>query len=333
MPRSRSAFHHSRRLILAGAGALAATLATPTLLRAAPLARLALYGPPAGPSITLAHAVASGALADLSGDVSLTVWRNPDELRAGLTSGTIDLSVVPVQVASNLYNRGMGLGLVNTMTDGLLFIVAADGAVADMAGLAGKRLAVPFVNDTPDFVLRALLARHGLTDKVDQVPVGSPIEAAQMLLSGQIDAALLSEPASTVAILRGMAAGKNLARVIDLQEEWGRQTGQAPILPQAGLAATEAFLRVGADILPALQDALIRANAEVLADPVRAATDATGPLEMPAPVLAASIPHARLVVRPASEARPAIEAMLSLMAETDAAIIGGKLPDDGFYLL
>ena len=333
MPRSRSAFHPSRRLILAGGGALAATLATPTLLRAAPLARLALYGPPAGPSITLAHAVASGALADLSGDVSLTVWRNPDELRAGLTSGTIDLSVVPVQVASNLYNRGMGLGLVNTMTDGLLFIVAADGAVVDMAGLAGNRLAVPFVNDTPDFVLRALLARHGLTDKVDQVPVGSPIEAAQMLLSGQIEAALLSEPASTVAILRGMAAGKKLARVIDLQEEWGRQTGQAPILPQAGLAATEAFLRVGADILPALQDALIRANAAVLADPVRAATDATGPLEMPAPVLAASIPHARLVVRPASEARPAIEAMLSLMAETDAAIIGGKLPDDGFYLL
>ena len=64
-----------------------------------------------------------------------------------------------------------------------------------------------------------------------------------------------------------------------------------------------------------------------------AAAHATGPLEMPAPVLAASIPHARLAVRPASEARPAIEAMLSLMAETDPAIIGGKLPDDGFYLL
>lgn len=322
----------SRRAVLAGAGALAAGLATPGILRAA-LPRLALYGPPAGPSITLAHAVASGALADLAGDVSLTVWRNPDELRAGLTSGSIDLSVVPVQVASNLYNRGMGLRLVNTMTDGLLFIVAEDGTVADFAGLAGKRLAVPFVNDTPDFVLRALLARHGLTDSVQQVPIGSPIEAAQMLLSGQIDAALLSEPAASVAILRGIGSARNLARVIDLQEEWGRIADVGPILPQAGLAATDGFMQTGADILPALQAALTRANAEVLADPVQAASHATGPLEMPAPVLAASIPHARLAVRPASEARPAIEAMLSLMAESDAAIIGGKLPDDGFYLL
>lgn len=329
----RSAPAPSRRLVLAGAGALAATLAAPAILRAAPLARLALYGPPAGPSITLAHAVAGGILADLSDDVSLTVWRTPDELRAGLTSGTIDLSVVPVQLASNLYNRGMGLRLVNTMTDGLLFIVADEGAVADLAGLEGKRLAVPFVNDTPDFVLRALLARQGLADKVQQVAVGSPIEAAQMLLAGQIDAALLSEPASSVAILRAAASDRKLARVIDLQEEWGRQTGQPPILPQAGLAATEAFVQAGGDTLPALQEALVRANAEVLADPALAAAAAAGPLEVPAPVLAASIPHARLAVHAASEARPAIESMLSLMAESDAAIIGGKLPDDGFYLL
>lgn len=325
--------HPSRRALLAGAGALAAALAAPAVLRAAPLARLALFGPPAGPSITLAHAVASGALKDLSAEVSLTVWRSPDELRAGLTSGTIDLSVVPVQVAANLYNRGMGLRLVNTMTDGLLFIVAQSGAVADLAGLEGRRLAVPFVNDTPDFVLRALLARQGIADKVQLVPVGSPIEAAQMLLAGQIEAALLSEPASSVAIMRGRAAGKAFARVIDLQEEWGRQGDVGPLLPQAGLAATDAFMAGGAELLAPLQAALARANAEVLADPVQAATEAAGALDMPAPILALSVPHSRLAVRPAGEARPAIEAILSLMAETDAAIIGGKLPDDGFYLL
>lgn len=329
----RSVRHPSRRLFLAGAGAATAALAAPGILRAAPLARLALYGPPAGPSITLAQAVASGALADLSAEVSLTVWRSPDELRAGLTSGGIDLLVVPVQVASNLYNRGMGVRLVNTMTDGLLFIVAGTGTVAGFAGLEGKRLAVPFANDTPDFVLRALLARHGLDDSVQQVPVGSPIEAAQMLIAGQIDAALLTEPASSVAILRGKMAGRGLERAVDLQQEWGAQTGGAPVLPQAGLAATESFLKAGSDVLPVLQAALVLANDRVNSDPAGAAAAAADAMELPAPVLAASIPHARLIVRPATEARPAIEAMLTLMAESDAAIIGGKLPDDGFYLL
>ena len=330
---SPTAFRPSRRSVLAGAAALATAFATPSILRAAPLARLALYGPPAAPSIVLAHAIAAGMLAELAPEVTLSTWRTPDELRAGLTSGTIDLSVMPVQVAANLYNRGMGVGLVNSMTDGLLHVVAEEGSVTDLAGLQGKRLAVPFVNDTPDFVLRALLDAQGLSEAVQQVPVGSPIEAAQMLLAGQIDAALLSEPASTVAIMRGIPSGRHLARVIDLQEEWGRQTGGAPVLPQAGLAATQAFLDHGRELLPQLQEVLERATAAVLADPGRAASDATAALEMPAPVLALSIPHSRLVTRPASQARPAIESMLSLMAKGDPAIIGGQLPDDGFYLL
>ena len=330
---SPTAFRPSRRSALAGAAALAMAFAAPSILRAAPLARIALYGPPAAPSIVLAHAIAAGLLAELAPEVTLSTWRTPDELRAGLTSGTIDLSVMPVQVAANLYNRGMGVGLVNSMTDGLLHVVAAEGSITDLAGLQGKRLAVSFVNDTPDFVLRALLDAQGLTDGVQQVPVGSPIEAAQMLLAGQIDAALLSEPASTVAIMRGVPAGRHLARVLDLQEEWGRLTGGAPVLPQAGLAATQVFLDRGRELLPRLQAVLEQATAAVLADPVRAASDATAALEMPAPVLALSIPHSRLAARPASQSRPAIESMLSLMAKGDPAIIGGQLPDDGFYLL
>ena len=132
---SPTAFRPSRRSALAGAAALAMAFAAPSLLRAAPLARIALYGPPAAPSIVLAHAIAAGLLAELAPEVTLSTWRTPDELRAGLTSGTIDLSVMPVQVAANLYNRGMGVGLVNSMTDGLLHVVAAEGSITDLAGL------------------------------------------------------------------------------------------------------------------------------------------------------------------------------------------------------
>lgn len=323
----------TRRALLAAAGGLAGALAAPAVLRAAPLARLALYGPPAGPSVVLAHAVATGALADLAADVSLTVWRNPDELRAGLTSGAIDLSVVPVQAGANLYNRGMGLRLVNTMTDGLYSIVAPEGGPASLADLAGKRLVVPFVNDTPEFILRALLARNGLTDAVTLQPAGSPTEAAQLLLAGQTDAALLSEPAATVAVLRGAQAGRALARAVDIQAEWGALTGLGPVVPQAGLAVTRAFAEANPDAIAPLHALLAEVTRAVNADPAAAAANASAALELPAPVLAASIPHSNLIARPATEARPAIEAMLTLMAERDPAILGGGLPDDGFYAL
>lgn len=323
----------SRRSMLAGLGAGAMVLASPSILRAAPAARLALYGPPAGPTITLAQAVASGVLADLAGDVSLTVWRAPDELRAGLSSGAIDLSVVPTQVAANLYNRGMGVRLVNVMTRGLLYVVAEAGVVADLHTLAGKRLAVPFPNDTPDFIIRALLAHHGLAETVELAPSGSPMEAAQLLLSGRIDAAVLTEPVATVVGLRAKESGKSIVRAIDIQAEWGALTGLGSIVPQAGLAVTEKFRSEHGDLVAPLQQALAAATERVLADPAAAAGHAAAPLEQPAQMLAQSIPHCNLTATPASQLRPALEAMFNLMSENDAAIIGGKLPDDGFYVL
>lgn len=323
----------TRRTLLTTAAAGGLMLAAPGILRAAPAARLALYGPPAGPTATLAHAVATGALAELASDISLTVWRTPDELRAGLTSGAIDLSVVPAQVAANLYNRGMGLRLVNVMTNGLLYVVAREGAVGGLADLAGKSLAVPFPNDTPDFVMRALLTEAGLTDSATLTSPATPMEAAQLLLGGRIDAAVLSEPVATVALMRGREAGAALVRAIDLQAEWGAVTGLGPVVPQAGLAVTQRFSTEHADLIAPLQDALVMATQAVLADPATAAGHASGPLELPAPMLAASIPHANLTATPASGARPALEAMFALMMAADAAILGGGLPDDGFYAL
>lgn len=350
----------SRRSFLAGAGGMSVALAAPGILHAA-APRLALYGPPAGPTITLAHAVEAGLLRDLGGEISLTVWRSPDELRAGLTSGAIDLSVVPAQVAANLYNRGMGMRLVNVMTDGLLYVMAREGAVAGMADLAGKVLAVPFPNDTPDFITRALLDHHGLTGKVELASPATPMEAAQMLLAGRIDAAVLSEPVASAMVLRSSAplpdvhaaevAGAQarkaqgegalpvggpavpLVRAIDIQAEWGAITGLGPVVPQAGLAVTDRFAAGHADLIAPLQSVMEAATAGVLADPKVAAGQAGPHLELPAPILAASIPHANLVATPASQARPALEAMFALMAGTDAAILGGGLPDDGFYVL
>jgi len=322
----------SRRSFVAGTGGLAAVLAAPSILRAA-APRLALYGPPAAPTVTLAHAVESGMLAGLASDISLTVWRTPDELRAGLTSGDIDLSVVPSQVAANMYNRGMGMRLVNVMTDGLLYIMAREGEVASLADLAGRTLAVPFPNDTPDFIARALLEHHGLGDSVELAAPGTPMEAAQMLLAGRIDAALLTEPVATVVTIRAAAEGEAITRAIDVQAEWGAVTGLGPVVPQAGLAVTDRFAEAGADLIAELQAVMEAATAAVIADPEAAAAHASPYLEQPAPMLAASLPHANLVATPASGARPALEAMFGLMAGGDAAILGGGLPDDGFYAL
>ncbi len=322
----------TRRKTLALGAAGATSLLLPQTAFAL-IDRLAIYGPPAGPSITLAHAVATGQFADIASEASFTAWRNPDELRAGLTSGDILLSVVPVQAAANLHNRGFPIRSANVMTNGLLYIVAEDTSITAIPDLAGRHIAVPFRGDTPEIILSQLLAFHNLSDTDLQITyTASPTEAMQLMLAGQVDAALTTEPSTTAAVLRARQAGKDIRRAISIQEAWGEMTGAALVLPQAGLAVTQPFLEANGDHLTALLGVIETTTIEVLADPQVAAANATDALGMPAPLLVASVPSSNIVARRAAEARADIERMLTAMAGEDFARIAGALPDDAFYV-
>lgn len=327
----------SRRAVLLGLGVAVAVPLVSRLRRPPPVTGpdgLVLYGPPAGPSIILAQAAHDGVIGQLDGGVGLKVWRSPDEMRAGLSSGTMAAVVLPTQVAANLYNRGMKLRLLNIMTNGLLYVISADHSIDGFPALRGRRLAVPFRNDMPDLVIKRLLAYHGMDPATDITleSTGSPVEATQMLLLGRVDAALIAEPAGTAAGMLGKVIGKDIRRVIDVQAAWGEATGRTPVLPQAGLALTDALCEAHPELADALQLKLEAAAETVNADPAAAARIAAEFLDFPAPVLAASIPVSKLVATRASKARQPIESMLSALADADPAVIGGRLPDDGFYL-
>lgn len=324
----------SRRAALKG---FAATLAVPVLgsmPAVAALPELTIWGPPAGPSVTVAHAIAAGMLRSVAEKVTFKTWRSPDELRAGLTSQTMDVFILPTQTAANLFNRGLGVRLLNVMTNGLLHLVAGDEALSSMPALKGRSVAVPYRNDTPEVIFRRLLVNHGMDPERDISLrfVGSPMEAVQLLATERVDAALLPEPATTAALVSSGKITKALFRTMDIQHAWDAAVGLGPALPQAGLGVTDRFLATHGGAVEALQKGLVDAAASVNANPDRAASDASGALWLPVPIIAASIPHSNLVAERASQARPKLEAVYRSIAEFDAKIIGGKLPASDFYL-
>lgn len=321
----------NRRGFLAGIGAASVA----PIHQAKAKTPLTLWGPPAAPTVVLAQAVASGALKDLDANAAFKIWRTPDEMRAGLSSGTMQAVIVPTNVAANLYNRGLSVHLVNAMTRGLLYVVA-NAEVKSLKDLAGKKVAVPFRNDMPDFIFRRLLARSGMkigTDvHIDYA--GTPPEAMQMLVAGRFDAALLSEPGATAAILRAKLGLTHLTRAIDCQKEWAQAAGGNGFIPQAGLAVTKAFIdRFGAPGLRTLQSALESAVEYVIANPLRASMTSASELGMMSPIVAEAIPHSNLAALPALSIRSDLETFFSILSEDDPRIIGGKLPDTAFYAL
>ncbi|MCY4186531.1 MAG: hypothetical protein OXC82_02035 [Rhodobacteraceae bacterium] len=77
----------TRRQNIVGLAASLTLPALPAMSMSSKIDQLSLYGPPAGPSVTLAHVVASGRFLDIAENADFTAWRNPDELRAGLIQG------------------------------------------------------------------------------------------------------------------------------------------------------------------------------------------------------------------------------------------------------
>lgn len=324
----------SRRQLLLGTAALGAGLLTHRAGRAAALRELTIYGPPATPSVTLAHLVESGALSSQAASVAFKVWRNPDELRAGVASGSMAVTATPTYAGANMANRGLPVRLHSVLTWGLLYVVCTEAGIQTIGDLAGKTVAVAFKNDMPDLVFRHLATKNGLMPGKDVTLqyVASPIEAIQLLLAGRVSVALASEPAATAAVMRGLQAGIEVRRAIDLQAEWGRVTGGPPRLPQAGLLVTADLADRRPELVGAITAGLQRSLTWIGNNPASAGRMAAGYLDLKAPIIERSLPWSNLAAVPAATARPELEAMFNVLAEGNPAVIGGRLPEPSFYL-
>lgn len=319
-----------RRTFLATA---AAVMAHPVMARAAATPPV-FWGPPAAPSLVLAHAVASETMRGFTASATFRTAQTADEMRAGLNSGSMKAAILPTHVAADLYNHGADVRLLNVMTQGLLYVVAGPG-IGDLGDLAGRRLAIPYQNGMPDVVLCRLLAKADLRSGRDfeLKYAGKPSQAVKMLIANEVDGVLLAEPAATAAILQAKAAGKSVSRAIDCQDAWAEITGNSSFLPQAGLVVTGAFSDELGKLGRAMLQQALRESVEFVLDfPMRAARTTTADFGMTSLVVAQAINHSNLVAMPAASVRPELEAFFSTLAQENHRMIGGKLPDGGFYL-
>jgi len=324
----------SRRALLGGLGGLGAAGLFPAVGRAAPvLDSLTIAGMPATPSVVLAHMVESGALSGHVGKARLKVWRTPDQVRAGVVSGEMKVFGIPSYSCANLKNRGAPVRMLNIMTWGLLYVMSRDPAITRIEDLAGRTILQSFRNDAPDLVFRQILRKLGMNPDKDVTLnyVATPTEAAQLFLAGKADIAILQEPMATATQMRGMQAGIAVHRVLDLTEVYGRVNNRKGGIPQAGLGISEDLAQQRPDLVKAIHEACVAGARWVGNNPASAGRLGTDYLDLPAPIIERSLPHFRLGVVSAAEARAGMEAFFTDLLEMSPDILGGKLPESGFY--
>jgi NitT/TauT family transport system substrate-binding protein len=321
-------------------GCLAAVFFAFSTPAVAKLPKLVLSGPYAAVSNPLIHMAESGALKDVADTVEFQAWKDPDQLRVLALDGkaSVDFVAMPTNVAANLYNRGVKLQLVNVSTWGVLWMVSREGNLKTLADFKGKEILMPFRADMPDIVFQALAEKQGLDVKRDFKLryVGSPLDAMQLLITRRGDHALLAEPAVSVALRKTQSfpvsvIAPELYRSANLQEEWGRVMQREARIPQAGIVAMGRALGD-----PALIEKFQQAYAASLTW-CEKNPDACGQLvakrvEMLTPEgVADSVRVDNSVFVTAREAKPELEFFFGVLHARQPALVGGKLPDAGFY--
>lgn len=320
-----------RRLLKLAAGL--ATLAALPVSGLAAGSSLRAATPYGLPQVILARALQHEGLAEWFGERELRAWRDPDQLRAWVAGGEVQLTATPTNVAANLYNRGVEVGLLNVNVWGTLGVLAERGPLAGIEDLAGRHIGVPWRGDMPDLVLRYLLGRLGMEVGKDLRITyhASPFETVQMFLARRLDVVVLPEPMRSSTRLQ--AVGLGLAPLeLDLQEEWARLTGEPAALPQAGVICRRELLEAHPEGVRALQTAVAEAVAWTLANPAEAGRLGAAYSPLSAEVVEAAVRRTRLEMRDAPAARPDLERFLGALAELSPGFIGGGLPDAGFYL-
>ena len=261
-------------------------------------------------------------------------------IKSAVMSGEADVAIMPTNMAAILYNQGIEIQVVGTNSYGLLYMlsntVAPDNFTLD--ALKGQVLHTVGQGGTPEIVLKKVLEGAGVEYEESDTAIAGKVaikfhaEGTTIiggLKQGNIHFAVLGEPAVSTALQK---VGGNLAIVCDLQEKWKTAANTDASYPQTALVAKKSLIES--------DPYLIKLIAQYTVDCAKALAEDAAPYIAELKEREATVPDtfgaegvARTNIKPAfgATAKADIEAYFNILKTFKAPLIGGKLPDDGFY--
>lgn len=263
-------------------------------------------------------------------EVSYEIVKSPDLMASKVISQEADIAVVPTNLAAMLYSKNVPYKLAASTVWGVLYVVGTED-VKSWDDLKGKEIYNMGRGLTPDVIFRYLLEKNGLNPEKDVVLhyLSSGQELAQSLISGKNSLSVIPEPVGSQVLLQ-----KQDAKVLlDLQAEWGKASGINASYPQASLLISNNLSDKNSQVVDNFLKELELSIQWINQNPEQAGAYAeelqTG---MKANVVATGLVRSNLRYVGTKEARSAIEEYLKVLMDFSPETIGGKLPDESFYL-
>ena len=273
-----------------------------------------------------------GSADDLENTYAFEISAAADEIVPKIIKGDIDIALLPANVASVLYSKtGGGVAVLDINTLGVLHVVTGDASVAAFDDLAGRTVYLTGKGTTPEYVMNYLLAAAGIADEVALEFKSEATEVVSALVADPAAVGVLPEPFKTAALVQNEA----LSSPISLADVWDEQAGDD------GSELVTGVTCVRCDFAEAHPGAVSEFVAEHRASARAVASDpaawAQGVVDAgivaKAPIAQKAIPGCNIVCITGDEMRTALSGYLDVLYSADPSSVGGKLPDEDFYLI
>jgi len=298
------------------------------------LSSLGIGGSPILLTIPLAYLIEQSQLSEAIADIEFFPVRNHEQMKALLTSEQGQITANPTVLAAGLYQQQVPIQLLNVMVWGNIYLLSADGAIASWDDLRGKSVLIPFKGGLPEMLFRFLATQSGLQPEQD-LTIQSTQDfqsTAQLLLTGQGDAGVFSEPHASNVLDKAQQQGLKLFYSLDFKQTWGQVTGQAPRFPQAGIAILSSVANHHPEIVELIETELRNSLDWIQQDPAAAAALGATYMDLPASIIEQSLRTNLFEYFTAAAARPELEVFYQSLIQVNPQLMKGQLPDASFYL-
>ena len=252
----------------------------------------------------------------------------PDSLTGKIIKGQIQISSVPINLASVLYNRMEGLiQLMAVNTVGNLYIVGTED-ISSVEELEGKTLGMSAKGSTPDYAMNYILKQKGLEGKTELDYVLDHPTLAQSVIAEDSKVALLPQPFVTQVMMKN----ENVKMLIDLNQAWTSVTEEGSELITGCIIVNKEFAMNNKEFVSKFLQEYEKSVNWVLENPKDASLLVEKHEIMPsASLVERAIPYSGITFRKATEVKESLKDFYEILFDSNPASIGGSMPDDEFY--
>lgn len=286
------------------------------------------------PALAVANIAGGFDFSDEKNDVktNVNVEKDAPAVIAGLTNRTYDMAILPLNVASKLYNAGkLGVKLVSVNIFSVLHVLTK-GEYNNLNDMKGKVVYTVGAGGTPEVALKNILTANGIKfadgdEAADSETVYiNAVSEAQLVMvalkKGEADFAILGEPVVSQAMAK---TGAKIA--FSVEDEWKKAHPGVGFV-QAGLIVKSSVLDNYGGYVDALMEKMGENNAYIN-EHIETVSDELKLINATLPKLSAeTLARCLIGADKASFRRVDIEAFFKALNPAD---YGGKLPSDDFY--